>query len=124
MDPKNITIFILSILSAGFLGTFFNTGSTPGVNIENLTKHFIEETMSSEIEGLKQRVEILESFMYDEMIKLILKNAKKIVSDPSDLKRSDIDICLSYLPKLPPERKTEEVQAAIDIIVEWDLANQ
>jgi hypothetical protein len=128
---KNIIIMILALTVSFFGGRSLTTGSVSSEDpVKTLTKNLIKDIMSSEIQQLKNQVIELKKevalnteFRIDEYIKLILKNAKKITSDPDDVKRSDIDLCLSYLPKIPDERKTEDVQAAIAKIIEWDQQN-
>jgi len=111
LTRKNIAI-LLSLIITGAGGTF-------AVSVPIRSNPFENKSIS----GIQSRVEIVENFMYDEMVKFIMKNAKKITSDPDDLKRYDIFLCLTYLNKLPDHRKTEDVKAAIDIIVQWNNRN-
>ena len=130
-NVKNIAIFILTVCLSGAGSSILIDGSPSADSLKTGIKTIIKETMSTEIEGLKQRVEELESkvklntdFRVDEYIKLILKNAKKIANEEyDDIKGSDIDICISYFGKIPSERKTEDVQAAIDIIVDYNATH-
>lgn len=119
LTKSNITIGFLIIIALilginPFLGVHKMAEAETGFN------KLVQEVMKSKIEALEEAIKLNTDFRIDEYIKLILKNAKKIESDPDDIKRTDIVLCISYFGLIPDERKTEEVQAAIAVIIEWD----
>lgn len=126
MANKNIIIAILFCLTSGLAGFSIAPDSAVGGGIQSV-KIIIQETMkhkmkelADKIKELTDKVDLNSEFRVDEYIKLITKNAKKIVSDPDDIKRTDIDLCISYLGKIPEERKTESVKFDIDLILKWN----
>jgi len=61
-------------------------------------------------------------FRIGEMIRLILKNATKITEDPTDVKKDDVILAISYETKLP-EPLTTEVLEALIVLKEWLAVN-
>jgi len=122
LDIKYIIAFIFSIVLSGAGGALINGSSDvdalrKGINI------VIQDVMKPKIEELEKAIALNTEFRISEYIKLITKNAKKILSDPTDVKKSDILLCISYLNKIPDEIKNEALQADIAIIIAWNLNN-
>lgn len=120
---KNISftqgiIAFLCLLVIG-VGALQWVGSTDPENIKNGAKRIAEKALEEKFKDIDQRIKLNTEFRVDEYIKLITKNAVKIVSTPDDVKKSDIDLCISYLTKIPESVKTEYIKSQIQIIIKW-----
>jgi len=103
---SKVTIFFLIIIST-YLG-FYPASTEEAFNrIGNIIEHVRMNT----------------DFRVEQYVRLIKKTAKKIAINSPDLRRGDVNDCISYLSKIPESAKTEDVQAAIGIIVMWSAEN-
>lgn len=83
----------------------------------------VKNAIKTELEAINSSIQLNTDFRVDEYIKLINKNAKKIISDPTDVKRSDIALCISYLDKIPESRMNAALIADIELIIDWHQQN-
>lgn len=123
MELNNISIksaiagivFII-LIGVGILEYF---GKDQQENLAKGVQRIIEQALEKKFKDIDERISLNTEFRIDEYVKLIEKNAKKIRIDPTDVKKVDILLCISYLNKIPEERKTEYLKAQIRTIIKW-----
>lgn len=67
----------------------------------------------------------INNYIYDDIEKLIIKNAGKVEKNPSDLHIEDIESCLNYWPMLKNANRINSavVEQKVEILKEWYRLN-
>ncbi len=118
---KNFLIFALSICLSFFGGALFVKPADKGfqTGIHTAVKNIIKPDLKNIEESIKLNTE----FRINEYIRIINLNVKSILLKPDSVEKYNVLLSISYLKKIPKERKDESLKANIAVIIKWNLEN-
>jgi len=132
-DHVSKFVFVLFVIGAFIIGIFIPS-SSPELDIANsFFDKRIKKVFAKELEEIKKEISLNSDFRINEMIGKIYKNAKKISKEQklidqkikfeSDIKKSDIDVSLSFEKLIPKESINTALQASFNLLAEWQTNN-